>query len=137
MPVEEVVVGDIVVVRPGEKIPVDGVVVEGTRRSTRSMITGESMPVDKPGGRGHRRHVNQTGSLRFRATKVGKDTALAQIVRMVRTPRLEGADPAARRRGLGYFSPAVMILAIIGFVIWYDFGPAPACAYAASSRSRR
>lgn len=130
--VEEVVVGDIVVVRPGSKIPVDGVVVEGASAVDESMITGESMPVSK----GADDEVigatmNTTGSLRFRATKVGADTALATIVRMVgdaqasKVPIQRIVDVVS-----GYFTPAVVIASILGFVIWYDFGPAPAFTYA-------
>jgi Cu+-exporting ATPase len=132
IPVDQVVVGDLVVVRPGSKIPVDGVVVEGASAVDESMITGESMPVAK----GHDDEVigatmNTTGSLRFRATKVGADTALATIVRMVgdaqasKVPIQRIVDVAS-----GYFTPTVVILSILGFVIWYDFGPAPAFSYA-------
>ena len=130
--VEEVVVGDVVVVRPGTRIPVDGVIVEGASAVDESMITGESMPVDKrPGDEVIGATINTTGAFRFRATKVGADTALATIVRMV-------ADAQASRVPIqrivdivsGYFTPAVLILAVAGFVIWYDFGPAPAFAYA-------
>ncbi len=130
--VEDVVVGDIVVVRPGAKIPVDGVVVEGTSAIDESMITGESMPVAK--GRDDEvigATMNTTGSLRFRATKVGADTALATIVRMVgdaqasKVPIQRIVDVVS-----GYFTPLVLILSVSGFVIWYDLGPAPAFAYA-------
>jgi len=132
IPIDDVVVGDIVVVRPGAKVPVDGVVVEGASAVDESMITGESLPVAKgPGDEVIGATMNTTGSLRFRATKVGADTALATIVRMV-------ADAQASKvpiqrivdRVSSYFTPAVIILSIIGFVIWYDFGPAPAFMYA-------
>ena len=132
IPVDEVVVGDIVVVRPGSKVPVDGVVVEGASAVDESMITGESMPVAK--GAGDEvigATMNTTGSLRFRATKVGADSALATIVRMVgdaqasKVPIQRIVDVVS-----GYFTPAVVIASILGFVIWYDFGPAPAFTYA-------
>ena len=130
--VDEVVVGDVVVVRPGAKVSVDGVIVEGASALDESMITGESMPVDKrPGDEVIGATLNTTGAFRFRATKVGADTALATIVRMVgdaqasKVPIQRIVDVVS-----GYFTPAVVILAIAGFVIWYDFGPAPAFAYA-------
>ena len=132
IPVDTVVVGDVVVVRPGSKVPVDGVVLEGTSALDESMVTGESMPVGKgPGDEVIGATMNTTGSLRFRATKVGPDTALATIVRMVgdaqasKVPIQRIVDVVS-----GYFTPAVVILSILGFVIWYDFGPAPAFAYA-------
>ncbi|MEP7378089.1 MAG: copper-translocating P-type ATPase [Chloroflexota bacterium] len=132
IPVDEVVVGDVVVVRPGAKVPVDGVVIDGTSAVDESMITGESMPVAKaPGDEVIGATMNTTGSLRFRATKVGADTALATIVRMVgdaqasRVPIQRIVDVVS-----GYFTPTVVILALVGFVVWYDFGPTPAFAYA-------
>jgi len=132
IPVEEVVAGDIVAVRPGSKIPVDGVVTIGASAVDESMITGESMPVAKaPGDEVIGATINKTGAFRFRATKVGADTALATIVRMVgdaqasRVPIQRIVDVVS-----GYFTPAVLILSVLGFVIWYDFGPAPAFAYA-------
>ncbi len=132
IPVEEVVVGDIVVVRPGEKAPVDGVVVDGHSALDESMVTGESMPVGKgPGDEVIGGTVNKTGSFRFRATKVGKDTALAQIVKMVR--QAQGSKPPIARTVdvvSGYFVPAVMIIATLAFAVWYTFGPAPALTYA-------
>ena len=132
VPVDEVVVGDIVVVRPGEKVPVDGEVVEGSSTVDESMITGESMPVEKRigdeviGGT-----INKTGSFRFRATKVGKDTALANIIRMVKDAQSSKA-PIQRIVDVvaGYFVPTVMILATIAFVAWYIFGPEPRIIYA-------
>ncbi|NLG68312.1 MAG: copper-translocating P-type ATPase [Firmicutes bacterium] len=132
IPVEEVVVGDIVVVRPGEKVPVDGVVTEGSSAVDESMITGESIPVEKrPGDEVIGATINKTGSFRFRATKVGKDTALANIIRMVQDAQATKV-PIQRVVDVvsGYFTPAVIILAIAGFVIWYVFGPQPALAYA-------
>ncbi len=132
IPVEEVVVGDIVVVRPGEKMPVDGEVVEGTSSVDESMITGESIPVQKsPGDEVIGATMNTTGAFRFRATKVGKDTALAQIVRLVQDAQASKV-PIQRIVDVvsGYFTPAVMILAILGFVLWFDLGPEPAITYA-------
>ena len=132
IPVEEVLVGDIVVVRPGEKIPVDGIVVDGQSAVDESMITGESLPVSKKvddeliGAT-----INKTGAFKFRATRVGKDTALANIIQLVQDA--QGSKVPIQRivdQVSAYFTPAVMILAIIGFVVWYDFGPAPALTYA-------
>ncbi|QIN84447.1 heavy metal translocating P-type ATPase [Rubrobacter tropicus] len=132
IPVEEVLVGDAVVVRPGEKVPVDGVVLEGTSSVDESMITGESIPVEKhEGDEVIGATINATGSFRFTATKVGKDTALSNIIRMVQDA--QGSKVPIQRvvdTVSSYFTPAVMILAIAGFVVWFVFGPAPALAYA-------
>ena len=132
IPVEEVLVGDVLVVRPGEKVPVDGVVLEGRSSVDESMITGESIPVEKRAGdEVIGATLNATGSFRFRATKVGKDTALANIVRMVQDA--QGSKVPIQRVVdvvSGYFTPAVMILAVIGFVVWYVFGPPPHLAFA-------
>ena len=132
IPAGDVVVGDLVVVRPGSKIPVDGIVLEGASAVDESMITGESMPVAKgPTDEVIGATMNTTGSLRFRATKVGADTALATIVRMVgdaqasKVPIQRIVDVVS-----SYFTPLVLILSVSGFVIWYDFGPAPVFAYA-------
>ncbi len=132
IPVEDVVGGDIVAVRPDAKVPVDGIVVEGASAVDESMITGESIPVSKgPGAEVIGATINKTGSFRFRATRVGTDTTLATIIRMVgdaqnsKVPIQRIVDVVS-----GYFTPAVIILSILGFVIWYDFGPAPAFAYA-------
>ncbi len=132
IPVEEVEVDDIVVVRPGEKIPVDGVVVEGGSAIDESMVTGESIPVEKgPGDDVIGATINKVGSLKFRATKVGKDTALAQIVKMVREAQGSKA-PIARTVDVvaSYFVPAVMITALLAFGIWYALGPSPQLTYA-------
>jgi Cu+-exporting ATPase len=132
LPVEEVLVNDMIVVRPGEKIPVDGQVTTGNSAVDESMITGESMPVEKQvgdeviGGT-----LNKTGSFRFTATKVGKDTALASIIRMVKDA--QGSKAPIQRvvdTVSGYFVPAVMILAVLAAVVWYDFGPEPRFIYA-------
>jgi len=132
IPVEEVLVGDVVIVRPGEKIPVDGRVVEGSSAVDESMVTGESLPVEKHvGGEVIGATINKTGAFRFRATKVGKDTALANIIRMVgdaqgsKVPIQRIVDVVS-----GYFTPSVAILAIVGFMIWYTFGPEPRLVYA-------
>ena len=132
IPVEEVLVGDLVLVRPGEKVPVDGVVLEGQSSVDESMITGESIPVEKrPGDEVIGATLNATGSFKFQATKVGKDTALASIVRMVQDA--QGSKVPIQRVVdvvSGYFTPAVMILAVAGFVAWYVFGPPPHLAFA-------
>jgi Cu+-exporting ATPase len=132
IPVEEVLVGDVVVVRPGEKVPVDGVVLEGSSSVDESMITGESIPVEKnPDDEVIGATVNATGAFRFTATKVGKDMALSNIIRMVRDA--QGSKvPIQRVVDIvsAYFTPAVMMLAVAGFVVWYVFGPAPVVAYA-------
>ncbi|MDE3019659.1 MAG: heavy metal translocating P-type ATPase [Nitrospirota bacterium] len=130
--VEDVQVGDLVVVRPGEKIPVDGVVRQGASAVDESMITGESLPVDKqPGDPVVGATVNRSGSLRVEATKVGRDTALAQIIRIVeeaqaaKPPLAKLADQIA-----AFFVPAVILLAGITFMLWLITGPPPARAHA-------
>ncbi len=132
LPVEEVVVDDVVVVRPGGKIPVDGVVVEGASSVDESMITGESIPVEKHhGDEVIGATLNKTGSFKFRATKVGKDTALANIIRMVQDA--QGSKAPIQRvvdQVAAYFVPTVLILGIGAFVVWYDFGPEPRVIYA-------
>jgi P-type Cu+ transporter len=132
VPVEDVIVGDIVAVRPGEKVPVDGVITDGESSLDESMVTGESLPVDKSAGdEVIGATINKTGAFRFRATKVGKDTALASIVRMVgdaqatKLPIQRIVDQVA-----GVFAPAVMIAAIAAFVVWFNLGPTPVLAYA-------
>jgi len=130
--VEDVQVGDVLAVRPGEKVPVDGEIVSGSSSLDESMITGESLPVAK--GRGDEvigATLNTTGAFQFRATKVGKDTALAQIVTLVQDAQ-SSKVPIQRIVDVvsGYFTPAVMILAISGFVVWFDFGPTPTISYA-------
>ncbi|HEX8243797.1 MAG TPA: heavy metal translocating P-type ATPase [Longimicrobium sp.] len=125
IPVEEVVAGDVVVVRPGEKIPVDGTVTEGASAVDESMLTGESIPVEKaPGDEVFGSTINRTGSFRFRATKVGKDTALQQIVRMVQDAQGHKA-PIARLADVisGIFTPVVICIAIAAFVAWFVLAP--------------
>jgi P-type Cu+ transporter len=128
IPMHEVRVGDEIVVRPGEKLPVDGKILEGSSTIDESMITGESIPVEKgPGDVVVGGTLNQTGSFRYQATAVGADTVLAQIVRLVREAQASKA-PIERLadRVAGYFVPAVMFIAIATFMVWFDFGPQPA-----------
>ncbi|MEW5926087.1 MAG: heavy metal translocating P-type ATPase [Gemmatimonadota bacterium] len=132
VPIEEVVIGDVVVVRPGEKLPVDGVVVEGESAVDESMLTGEPVPVSKkPGDEVIGATINTTGAFRFEATKVGKDTALAQIVRLVEEAQGSKAPiQALADKVNAVFVPVVLALAVATFVIWFDFGPAPAFLFA-------
>jgi Cu+-exporting ATPase len=132
IPVEEVIPGDLVVVRPGEKIPVDGAIVDGSSAVDESMVTGESLPVEKRTGDAViGATLNKMGSFKFRATKVGKDTVLSQIIRMVEQAQGSKA-PIQRLVDLvsSYFTPAVVIFAILGFMVWYTVGPAPTAVYA-------
>ena len=125
VPIEEVLAGDIVLVRPGEKVPVDGIVEEGTSTIDESMLTGESLPVDKSAGdEVFGATINKTGSFRFRATKVGKDTALQQIVKMVADAQGSKA-PIARLADVisGIFTPIVIAIAIATFVVWFVAAP--------------
>ena len=121
IPIENVVVGDVLVVRPGEKIPVDGVIIEGNSSIDESMLTGESLPVDKNVGDSVvGAAINKFGAFKFQATKVGKDTALAQIVRIVE--EAQGSKAPIQRFAdvvSGYFVPAVVIIAILTFAVWY------------------
>ncbi|HIH08454.1 MAG TPA: copper-translocating P-type ATPase [Candidatus Diapherotrites archaeon] len=121
LPIKEVVVGDIIIVKPGMKIPVDGVVVEGDSSIDESMVTGESLPVHKrKGDTVIGATINKTGSLSFKAIKVGKDTMLAQIIKLVedaqgsKAPIQKLADLVA-----GYFVQVVIVLALLAFVYWY------------------
>ncbi|HLI51855.1 MAG TPA: heavy metal translocating P-type ATPase, partial [Thermomicrobiaceae bacterium] len=132
--VEAVRVDDLVRVRPGEKIPVDGVIVEGSSAVDESMLTGESLPVEKTSGDAViGSTLNKTGSFVFRTTKVGQDTALAQIVRLVedaqgsKAPIQRLADTIA-----GYFVPAILILSALTFVVWLIFGPSLTLALTAA-----
>ena len=132
VPIEEVVPGDVIVVRPGEKIPVDGEVTEGTSAVDESMITGEPIPVTKVAGDTViGATINQTGSFRYRATKVGADTMLAQIIKMVEAAQASKA-PIQRLADLvsSYFVPTVVFIAIWTFVAWFLVGPAPAFTFA-------
>jgi Cu+-exporting ATPase len=127
VPIEDVRVGDVVSVRPGEKVPVDGEIVEGRSTLDESMVTGESLPVTKTlGDVVIGATLNQTGAFRFRATKVGRDTMLSQIVRLVE--QAQGSKAPIQRladKVSGYFVPAVIFIAIATFVVWFDFGPSP------------
>jgi Cu+-exporting ATPase len=132
VPVEEVVVGETVLVRPGEKVPVDGRVVEGESAVDESVVTGESVPVDKqPGDYVTGASVNKTGAFTFRATRVGADTALARIVQLVE--QAQSSRPPIGRlvdRVSSYFVPTVMIVAILTFLAWFNFGPEPVVNHA-------
>ena len=129
--VEAVVPGDLVVVKPGEKIPVDGIVTEGASAVDESTLTGEPLPVPKKiGDEVIGATINTTGSITFRATRVGKDTALGQIVQLVEEAQATKA-PIQRLadRVAGVFVPVVIALAIAAFVIWFDVGPQPAAIF--------
>ena len=132
LPIEQVQVGDLVQVRPGERIPVDGDVTEGSSYVDESMITGEPVPVAKqPGDPVVGGTVNRNGSLRFRATSVGGDTVLAQIIRMVENAQAEKpAIQAVADRIAGVFVPLVMAAAVATFAAWMVLGPAPALSLA-------
>jgi Cu+-exporting ATPase len=126
VPVEQVVVGDLVVVRPGEKVPVDGVVADGRSSVDESMLTGEPIPVEKdPGDTVIGATINKLGTFRFRATKVGADTALAQIVKLVEDAQASKA-PVQRfaDRISAVFVPAVVAASIATFLFWFLAGPA-------------
>ena len=127
IPIEDLAVGDLVVVRPGEKIPVDGEIVEGMSSVDESMLTGESLPLEKsPGSEVFGAAINTTGSFTFRATKVGRDTVLAQIISLVEEAQGSKA-PIQRLADLisSYFVPAVISIAAAVFLIWFLIGPEP------------
>ena len=131
LPVEAVVPGDLVIVKAGEKIPVDGIVTEGASAVDESMLTGEPMPVPKKiGDEVIGATLNTTGSITCRATRVGKDAALGQIVQLVEDAQSTKA-PIQRLadRVAGVFVPVVIALAITAFVVWFDFGPDPAVLF--------
>lgn len=124
IPVEDVVVDDVLIVRPGEKIPVDGVIISGNSAVDESMITGESIPVEKKtGDKVVSASLNKTGSFKFKATKVGKDTTLSQIIKLVeeaqgsKAPIAQLADKVS-----GVFVPVVIVLAIVSGLLWYFLG---------------
>ena len=130
--IEQVVLNDVVRVRPGEKIPVDGEVLEGHTAVDESMLTGEPMPVGKtPGDEVSAGTINKTGSVQFRATRVGRETALARIIAMVKRAQ-NSKLPIGRLADTiaAYFVPAVMIIAVLSAMAWLNFGPDPAVAYA-------
>src|SRR5690606_17555708 len=132
VPVEDVVVGDIVIVRPGERIPVDGVVTAGHSAVDESMLTGESIPVTKqPGDEVVGGSINKTGHFEFRATKIGRDTALARIIQLVE--QAQGSKAPIQRTVdvvAAYFVPAVIAIATIAFVVWMLVGPEPRFSFA-------
>jgi copper-(or silver)-translocating P-type ATPase len=124
VPIEEVEIGQIILVRPGEKIPVDGIVVEGNTSIDEAMLTGESMPVDKKAGdKVYAASINKNGMIQFQATKIGSDTALAQIIKLVeeaqgtKAPIAQMADIVA-----GYFVPVVCAIALLAFCAWFFTG---------------
>ena len=128
IPVDEVRVGDVVIVRPGEKIPVDGVVIDGRSATDESMLTGESLPVEKgPGDPVIGATLNKLGLLKLEATKIGRETALAQIIKLVenaqgsKAPIQKLADQVS-----AWFVPAVIITAALTFLVWYFVVPLPA-----------
>jgi Cu+-exporting ATPase len=132
VPSEAVVVGDLVIVKPGERVSVDGVVTEGASAVNEAMLTGEPMPVaKKPGDEVIGGTINTTGSITFRATRVGKETALGQIVQLVEDAQATKAPiQKLADRVAGVFVPIVLALAIAAFVVWFDFGPPPALLFA-------
>ncbi len=122
IPIAEVMLGDVILVRPGEKIPVDGEIIDGSSTIDQAMVTGESVPVKKqPGDEVIGATVNKTGSFKLRATRVGKDTFLAQIVQLVQ--QAQGSKAPIQRLAdqvTGWFVPAVIAVAIATFIIWYN-----------------
>ncbi len=130
--IEQVLIDDVVKVHPGEKIPVDGVVIEGHTSVDESMLTGEPMPIEK--GEDDKvvaGTLNKSGSILFKATRVGKDTALAQIINMVK--RAQNSKPPIGRLAdiiSAYFVPTVMIISITSALVWLNFGPDPVVAFA-------
>jgi Cu+-exporting ATPase len=133
--IEQVLLNDIVRVKPGEKISVDGIVVQGHTSIDESMLTGEPMPVEKSeNDEVVAGTLNKTGSILFKATRVGKDTALAQIINMVK--RAQNSKPSIGRLAdviSAYFVPVVMITSIVSALVWLNFGPDPAVAFAVVS----
>ncbi|KYC36803.1 cation-transporting ATPase PacS [Scytonema hofmannii PCC 7110] len=123
VPIEEVQIGNVILVRPGEKIPVDGEVIEGASTIDEAMVTGESLPVKKqPGDEVIGATINKTGSFKFRATRVGSDTVLAQIVQLVQ--QAQGSKAPIQRLAdqvTGWFVPAVIAIALLTFIIWFNF----------------
>lgn len=130
--IEAVVAGDLILVRPGEKVPVDGTITEGYSTIDESMITGESIPVEKKAGDSViGATINKVGSFHFTATRVGKDTMLAHIIRMV--DEAQGSKAPIQRLAdviAGYFVPIVISIAVITFIIWMIAGPQPTFTYA-------
>src|SRR3989338_5993647 len=132
IPITDVTVGDVIIVQPGERIPVDGKIIEGESEIDESMITGESMPVHKKVGSAViGSTINKFGTFTLEATKIGKDTVLSQIIKMVEEAQGSKA-PIQRLADLvsSYFVPAVFGIAVLTFVVWFFFGPAPAFTFA-------
>ncbi|WP_025593196.1 heavy metal translocating P-type ATPase [Agrobacterium tumefaciens] len=132
VPLQDVATGDVIVVRPGEKVPVDGLVLDGSSYVDESMITGEPVPVTKTAGSevvGGT--VNRNGSFTFRATKVGADTLIAQIIRMVEEAQADKLPiQALVDKVTNWFVPAVMLAALATFIVWFILGPDPALTFA-------
>ncbi|MFQ3249815.1 MAG: Cu+-exporting ATPase [Glaciecola sp.] len=132
IPIEDVMLQDLIRVRPGEKISVDGEVVEGHTAIDESMLTGEPMPVEKQeGDKVVAGTINKSGSIVFQATRVGKDTALAQIINMVK--KAQNSKPPIGRLAdaiSAYFVPVIMIIAVLSALAWLNFGPSPALVFA-------
>ena len=130
--IERVMIDDIVRIRPGDKIPVDGIVTQGSTNIDESMLTGEAMPVEKTmGDRLAAGTINKSGSVLFKATRIGADTVLAQIIELVKHAQ-NSKPPIARLADTisEYFVPSIMIIAIVSGLIWFNFGPAPTVAFA-------
>ncbi len=134
VPIAEVMIGDVILVRPGEKIPVDGEVISGTSTVDEAMVTGESVAVKKqPGDEVIGATINKTGSFKFRATRVGKDTVLAQIVQLVQ--QAQGSKAPIQRLAdqvTGWFVPVVIAIALLTFIIWFNFMGNPTLALIAT-----
>jgi Cu+-exporting ATPase len=130
--IEDVQVGDLILVRPGERVPVDGIIRQGSPSIDESMVTGKSLPVEKKeGDEVIGATINKTGSFKFEATRIGKDTTLARIVRLVE--EAQGSKAPIQRLAdiiASYFVPVVIGIAIITFIIWYFLGPSPSLTYA-------
>ena len=131
LPVEQVRAGDHIRVRPGEKLPVDGEITEGSTRVDESMLTGEPMPVSKgEGDEVSAGTINTHGSIIYKASRVGSETALAQIIRLVK--KAQGSKPAIGRladRISSIFVPSVMLIAVVSALVWYNVGPEPAVVH--------
>lgn len=132
IPVDDVRIADLILVKPGERVPVDGIIRQGYSSIDESMLTGESMPVEKKtGDEVIGASINKTGSFQFEATRVGKDTTLAQIIRMV--DEAQGSKAPIQRLAdiiASYFVPVVIGIAVFTFLIWYFTGPSPALTFA-------
>lgn len=132
IPIEQVAIGDVIRVRPGEKIPVDGILLEGESAVDESMITGESIPVEKQkGDTVVGATMNKTGTFTYKASKIGQDTMLAQIIKLVQ--EAQGSKAPIQRIAdviSSYFVPIVIMLAIATFAVWYVFGSSPALLFA-------